>query len=104
VIDFHGWPRIFYSHLPVRAVHAGGWIGRFRNFVQWADVSIIVLDQYLVNDPQYRDDPDFQEFLAGKRSGDFRFFTVSDEPVRIAVRKDLLAESGGTGSAHIPGR
>ena len=36
-------------------------------------------------------DPEFSAFVTGKQTGDFTFFAVPDLPVRIAVRKDLLA-------------
>ena len=59
---------------------------RFRR----ADIGVIVLDPVLLNDPSYRDDPQFQRFVTGKQAGEFTFFDVPDLPVRIAVRKDLL--------------
>jgi len=70
--------------------------GPFGEFIRRANVGIIVLDSWLLNDPAYHDDPEFQEFVAGKQADDFAFYDAPDTPVRIAVRRDLLAETPRT--------
>ena len=90
----------FYARLPTRSVPMTAKSGPFWNFIRQVDVGVIVLEPVLVNWPTYRGDPEFQEFEAGKRRGDFVFFAVPELPVRIAVRKDLLADSAVTIAAR----
>jgi len=68
---------------------------RFWDAVRKADIGVIVIDPVLVNDALCRDDPDFSAFVAGERTGDFIVRAVPEAPVRIAVRRDVLAEPPG---------
>jgi hypothetical protein len=64
--------------------------GPFWEFVRRRGINVIVIDGHLLNDCGFRDDPEFQEFAAEKRTEDFTMIPVPNGPVRIAVRKDLL--------------
>jgi hypothetical protein len=90
ILDAIDSSRNFYAGLPAQYVPTSAKQGRFWDFVRQANIGIIVLDSLLMNEVCYRDDPEFQEFVSGKRAGDFLFIGVPETPVRIAVRKDLL--------------
>lgn len=75
--------------MPVRFVNPASKHVGFREFVRQGNIGLVLLDEMLLDDAGYRDDPEFKEFAAGAWEG-FRYVPVPDAPVRIAVRKDLL--------------
>src|SRR5207253_704007 len=85
----------FYAGLSADVPNAAGKAEGFWNFVRRHNVNVIVLSKYLCFDPAYRDDPEFKDFLAGKRLEDFELFPVPDLPeqmaMEIAVRRDALS-------------
>jgi hypothetical protein len=86
----------FYARMPAEFVCMVVKAGPFWDFVRQRAIGVIVLDSLLLDNPAYRNDTEFQEFVAGKRTGDFAFLDVPGLTVRIAVRKDLLSEAAIT--------
>jgi hypothetical protein len=80
-----------YAGLPVRFVDPSTKHVGFRAFLRQGKISLVLLDDILLNDAGFRDDPEFKEFAAGTWEG-FTYVSVPDLPLRIAVRKDLLRE------------
>jgi hypothetical protein len=65
----------------------------FWQFIDEHNISTVVLDERLLTDSRFKDDPEFVAFAAEKSARNFHFFTVPDTKVRVAVREDLLPES-----------
>lgn len=65
----------------------------FWQFIDLYNVAAVVLDERLLTDERFKDDPEFVAFAAEKVARNFRFFTVPETHVRVAVRADLLAET-----------
>jgi hypothetical protein len=80
---------IVYAGLPGRWVYPDSRPGSFREFMRQAEVGLVFLDCFLLGDVLFRDDPDFQQFAAG-RWEEFKYVPVPELFLRIAVRKDLL--------------
>jgi hypothetical protein len=91
VLDCAGPTRTFYAGLSAVAVWPSEKCDNFWSFVHRRNINLIVLHPDLLRDVLFRDDPEFQAFAAGEKTEDFSLITVPNAPVRIAVRKDLLA-------------
>ena len=64
---------------------------RFRDFARQQDIGVVVLCDFLLNEAELRDDPEFQEFDKGGWADQFTHLPVPGIPFyRLAVRKDLL--------------
>jgi hypothetical protein len=87
------YSRAFYAGWDCSVVAHSWKNAAFWQFLANTDISVIVLNERLLTDTRYRDDPEFLEFVAGKKTGNFRFFDVPGTTVRLAVREDLLPES-----------
>jgi hypothetical protein len=73
--------------LPARMKPGEGFLG----FVKRMKLGLVVVDATMGENPQLRDDPDFQSLLRGKESDLFRLFSIEGVPhIRLAVRRDLL--------------
>jgi hypothetical protein len=96
VLEFgFGWS--CYAGLPAKRVNALDKNEGFWRFVREKGINVMILIESLSKFDAYRDDPEFQEFLAGTRTEDFKLVPVPGTKVQIAVRRDLLpAESGET--------
>ena len=89
-LDYFGHSRTVMAGLPLSFVQPTAKHGPFGSFVRDNDISVIVLDPDLCNDPAYRDDPEFQDLALGNHPGDFTLIAVQRTYVRLAVRKDKL--------------
>jgi hypothetical protein len=83
--------RGIFANMPGYGVPPTAKAGGFWDFVERAGVGVIVVDSLLENAASFRDDPEFQAFAAARQAGGFTFVAVPGLPVRIAVRKALLA-------------
>jgi hypothetical protein len=90
LLDFCGPTRAFYAGVSCQCVYVTEKTGPFWEFVGRRGINVVVLDGHLRRDSRFRDDPEFQDFVSGKRSGEFTLVPVPDGDVQIAVRKDLL--------------
>jgi hypothetical protein len=90
ILDSSAIGRAFYAGLPRQWLDSTTKAEPFRAFLRRHDAGILILDAILESDPNYRDDPEFQEFAAGRRPTGFTLIPVSGVAVRIAVRNDLL--------------
>jgi hypothetical protein len=102
ILDYCSYGHTFYAGLSADTPNVAAKAEGFWQFVRRHQVNVIVLSPELRADPAYRDDPEFKEFLAGKRLEDFELFPVPNLPVlkatQIAVRRDVLpAEWRGRG-------
>ncbi len=89
-LDFFSLSHALYAGLPTNWVDIAHKDRGFRDFVRMRDISVIILDPYLLNDPKYRDDPEFRALVAGNEDSDFQLFSVDGTTVRIAVRRNVL--------------
>jgi hypothetical protein len=102
VLDYVGNAHTFYAGLSADAPNVATKTEGFWQFVRRHHVNVIVLSPHLILDPSCRNDPEFKEFVAGKRLEDFELFSVPNLPaqfvMQIAVRSDALpAEWRGRG-------
>ncbi len=63
----------------------------FLSFIRRNNVNFIVVDQRMVNDSRYRDDPEWRQFQADPATANFSesFPAEADSGARIFVRKDV---------------
>src|SRR5262249_33428123 len=105
VLGSAGWDRLFYAGVPGQMVWLPDKKDSFWQFVRQRGINVIILSPDMVNDVLLRDEPEFQDFVAGVCTGDFTLLPVPDTPVQIAVRNDVLpattpARSASDGTRH----
>src|SRR5262245_6665965 len=64
----------------------------FSEFIRRHNIDLIVLGPGLEADPDYRDDPEFRQMVAGRWADRFTYLSVPATSYRLVVRKDALAD------------
>jgi hypothetical protein len=85
------YSRAFYAGIDCRVIESWTKAEGFRRLLATNQVGVIVLDRDLVEDPRYRDDPEFRDFLERPEADGFTLLPVASTDVRLAVRSDLLS-------------
>jgi hypothetical protein len=62
----------------------------FWEFVRRNDISLVVIDSPLAEDPRYSDDPEFKAFASGEDLGPFVLVPLPDASLTVALRKDVV--------------
>jgi hypothetical protein len=88
------YSRAFYAGIDCPVIESWTKAEGFRRLITTNRVGVIVLDRDLVEDPRYRDDPEFREFVERPEADGFTLVPVPNTPDRIAVRGDLLPPTG----------
>ena len=84
------YSRAFYAGWDFHKIDHWTKTESFWQFLAAHNISVVVLDQRLLTDTRFRDDPEFLDFADEKKIGNYHFFQVPDTKVRIAVREDIL--------------
>jgi hypothetical protein len=84
------YSRAFYAGIDCRVIESWTKVEGFRRLIGTHQVGVIVLDRDLIEDPRYREDPEFRDFLGRPEADGFTLLPVPNTDVRLAVRSDLL--------------
>jgi hypothetical protein len=88
------YARAFYAGWNFHKVDHWTKTESFWQFMAVNDIAVVVLNERLLTDTRFRDDPEFVEFATERKVGRFHFFAVPGTTVRLAVREELLPHPG----------
>lgn len=93
VLDYEGGldKRALFADLDYQMVYPRNKQSGFWDFVQERNISFVVLNPRLIEEPRFAADPEFQAFASGETRGQFTLFSAPNCKTRVAVRNDVLS-------------